>query len=404
MQSFARTREMTLSILDSKLAPFATPNVGTGRRRVPEPDCTVRTPFQRDVGRIVHCPSFRRLQYCTQVFLNDAGDYYRTRLTHAIAVAQIGKTIGRGLGANEDLVEAIALAHDIGHPPFGHAGEVALDQLMREHGYRQGFEHNLHGLRVLDELETRAPGTRGLNLTFEVREGVARHSSTYDNPVETPEFPAVGMPRLECQIVDLADPIAYRSHDLDDALATGVLSLRDLDTSGLYLWERVRASGVLPPDATDTEVRIHCVRALIEMFILSALDGADEVLRGCGVDSPAALAALDRPAVELSEELRGPDGELARFLHERMYRHPVVARMNAKGKRTLTDLFRVLVEEPEALGEPFRARVLDAGEPAAPVVCDFLAMLTDRSALDLHADIFDARKPSGVDLSRYCRL
>lgn len=404
MHPIARTRETTLAILDSRLAPYATPNAGTGRRRVPEPDCPVRTAFQRDVGRVVHCASFRRLQYCTQVFLNDAGDYYRTRLTHAIAVAQIGKTIGRALGANEDLVEAIALAHDIGHPPFGHAGEMALDQLMREHGHRQGFEHNLHGLRVLDELETRAPGMRGLNLTYEVREGVARHLSTYDEPAQTPEFPAVGMPRLECQIVNLADPIAYRSHDLDDALATGVLSLRDLDTSGLDLWERVRSSGVLPPDATDTEVRIHCVRGLIEVSILSALRHAEETLWSNAVDSPRALAALNRPVIELSEELLEPDKELAGFLHDRMYRHPVVARMNAKGKRTMTDLFRVLMEEPEALGEPFRSRVLDAGEAAGPAVCDFLAMLTDRSALDLHADIFDARKPSGVDLSRYCRL
>ncbi|NLN88824.1 MAG: dNTP triphosphohydrolase [candidate division WS1 bacterium] len=392
-----RDRGTATELLDSRLSPLATPNAGTGARLRPEAECHYRPPFQRDVGRIVHCQSFRRLQYCTQVFLNNAGDFYRTRLTHAIAVAQIAKTLARSLGANEDLVEAIALAHDVGHPPFGHAGEEALGALMRGHGYPNGFEHNGHGLRVLDELERRAPGMRGLNLTYEVREGIARHSTPYDRPPQLPGFDYSGQPSLECQIVNLADPLAYRSHDLDDALATGILSMRELDSAGLELWDRARYRADLDAEATDDEVRIAVVRGLIEMLIVDALTAASETIEAGGVRCRETLRALDEPLVQLSDETRQADHALAGFLHERMYRHPIVARMNIKGRRIIEDLFEVLMGHPQALSEPFRARVIERAEPAAPVVCDFLATLTDRSAMDLHADLFDPSRPAGAD-------
>lgn len=345
----------------------------------------------------MHCQSFRRLQYCTQVFLNNAGDFYRTRLTHAIAVAQISKTLARAMGANEDLVEAIALAHDIGHPPFGHAGEEALHELMRDHGQQDGFEHNRHGLRVLDDLEQRAPGHHGLNLTYEVREGIARHATPYDRPRSVPGFDDSVQPSLECQIVNLADPLAYRSHDLDDALATGILSVREINEAGLVLLDCARDKARLDPNASDDEVRIAVVRGLIDALIVDALNAVTDTIQERGIESRHALQTMDVPLVQLSPATRAADQNLADFLHNRIYRHPIVARMNIKGRRILEDLFGVLVDNPSALSQPFRARVIEQQAPPAPVVCDFLATLTDRSAMELHADLFDPSKAAGTD-------
>ena len=374
------------------LAPYAFPDDASRGRRHAEPPHPFRTAFQRDRERIVHSSAFRRMTGKTQVLVAAVNDHHRTRLTHTLEVTQIARTVARRLGLNEDLTEAIALSHDIGHPPFGHAGEWTLHECLLDFG---GFNHNLFGLRRVDELEERYPDFPGLNLTYEVREAFVRHANRLDATVGA-EFRDLGAPLLEALVVDAVDSIAYDAHDVDDALGLGLLSLADLD--GVACWDRAAAAVTanhpsLPPHAFRTAV----VRELLAGHINDLIDETARRLADGRVNSIDAVRAAP---VELvghgdggSREKRG----LERFLHERVYRHPRVLEMKANGDRVLRSLFAAYVAGPTHLPERHLRRWAGAASLLGPppnsplpgrstvpdlpvVVGDYLAGMTDRYA------------------------
>jgi len=379
--------------LEDGLAPWAARERDSRGRRYPEPEHEFRSPYQRDRDRIVHSTAFRRLEYKTQVFVNHEGDYYRTRLTHTLEVSQIARTIARALGLNEDLTEAVALAHDLGHTPFGHSGEEALNELMREHG---GFEHNLHGLRVVDVLERRYPDFPGLNLTWEVREAFVRHVTPYDRPTDARgEFPPEETVHLEGQVVSAADAIAYNSHDLDDGLVSGLVSEADLRE--LRLWRRAeeaagRASGRtggrpgLPADAKLRRCAI--VRQLINIQACDLIENSSHRIAESGVRSLADVRRCKDWLVRGSDELADEERELQRFLQERLYRHHRVMRMANKAKLFVEEIFQELVRHREDLPPEHRARIDEEREPVERVVCDYIAGMTDRYAQDAYKQLF----------------
>jgi dGTPase len=371
---------------DQVLAPYAMrtrQSKGRLHREDPHP---YRTLYQRDRDRIVHSTAFRRLMYKTQVLVNQASDYHRTRLTHTLEVAQISRTIARQLGLNEDLTEAIALAHDLGHPPFGHAGETALDECMKEHG---GFEHNRHGLRIVTELEYRYANFPGLNLSFEVLEAQAMHSTSKDAPEIRP-FIGVGQPLLEAQLVDAADSLAYDSHDVDDALSLGLISPEDL--AEVPFWrqtvERVRAKhDILGP----LQFQPTIVRALIDWQVTDLLDQTRRRLREEGIGSVAEVRAAGKVLVAPSPEMRTLKSGLESFLHERVYRHHRVMRMAVKGSRFLRQLFEEYCRHPAQLPERYSRRIGEFTKER--VVCDYLAGMTDRYAQDEVLRLFQPYTP-----------
>lgn len=368
---------------DAQLAPYAMRSRDTRGRVHPEPEHPFRMAFQRDRDRIVHCSAFRRLEYKTQVFVNHEGDYYRTRLTHTMETAQITRTVARALGLNEDLAEAIALAHDLGHTPFGHAGEQALDQLMAEEG---GFEHNAQSLRIVDRLEKRYPDFDGLNLTWEVREGIVKHSSAYDRP-QVQAFDPDLAPCLEAQIVDFADEIAYNSHDLDDGLKAGMLDPVDLDK--VTLWAEVaREVRAACPHATASVQRYQITRRIIDRMVS---DLVRNVLARLAEESICSVADVRRRVprlVDFSPRMAAMNRELKAFLAENLYTHYRVTRMAVKAKRVLTRLFEAYLAEPRQLPPEHRARVGRDGSTAR-VVADYVAGMTDRFALDEYRKLFD---------------
>ena len=363
------------------LAPYAAHSAQSQGRAHPEPEHPYRTCYQRDRDRVIHSTAFRRLEYKTQVFVNHEGDYYRTRLTHTLEVAQIARTIARALALNEDLVEAVALAHDLGHTPFGHSGEDALRELMREHG---GFEHNLHGLRVVDTLEHRYVQFPGLNLTREVREAMAKHRTRYDHPPPS-EFDDGLQAPLEAQVVEAADTIAYDSHDLDDALKAGLVQEEDL--AGVALWELAaeraeREFGGLSPESR----RVQVVRFLINQEATGLLEQTCANLETAGVTSPEEVRQAARPLVEFDRAMRELQAELQEFLMERVYRHYRVVRMATKARRFIEELFTAYIQSPEQL--PESALRLRQEDGLHRVVCDYIAGMTDRYAQDEHLKLF----------------
>jgi dGTPase len=366
---------------DEVLAPYAMRTRQSRGRRHPEKPHPFRTLYQRDRDRIVHSTAFRRLMYKTQVLVAQTTDHHRTRLTHTLEVAQISRTIARQLGLNEDLTEAIALAHDLGHPPFGHAGETALDECMKEHG---GFEHNHHGLRILELLEYRYADFPGLNLSWEVLEAQAMHSKRREKP-EIGEFLQVGQPLLEAQVVDAADSLAYDTHDLDDALSLGLIVPPDL--AGVEFWRRAeersrQQHGTLGPEQYQPTV----VRELIDWQVSDLLANSRQRLRQGAVrlleDVRRAPGILIAPGPEV-QQLKA---ELERFLHERVYRHHRVMRMTIKGQRFLTRLFEEFCRSPELLPERYHRRL--KASLRERVVCDYLAGMTDRYAQDEYLRLF----------------
>jgi dGTPase len=364
------------------LASFAS-RAGTSRGRVhDEREHAYRAPYQRDRDRIVHSTAFRRLEYKTQVFVNHEGDHYRTRLTHTLEVAQIARTIARALGLNEDLAEAVALAHDLGHTPFGHSGEEALAELMREHG---SFEHNLHGLRVVDRLEKRYDAFDGLNLTYEVREAFVRHMTAYDSPSDPPEeFPADAQVHLEGQAVCAADAIAYNSHDLDDGLLSGLISESDLE--GLALWraaeEAVAASGEDHPKLRRRAI----VRQLINRQVTELIENSRRMIAEAGVESLEDVRSGDRWLVGNGSELEDEKREFQEFLHDRLYRHYRVMQTANKAKKFVRSLFEEFLAHVEDLPDDFREQVDSEG--LHRVVCDYIAGMTDRYAQDTYQKLF----------------
>jgi dGTPase len=363
------------------LAPYAMRTRQSRGRRHPEEPHAFRTLYQRDRDRIVHSTAFRRLMYKTQVLVAQTNDHHRTRLTHTLEVAQISRTVARRLGLNEDLTEAIALAHDLGHPPFGHAGEVALDECMRDQG---GFEHNQHGLRIVEELEYRYADFPGLNLSWEVLEAQAHHSHR-QGAADVRRYLGAGQPLLEAQVVDAADSLAYDTHDLDDALGAGLLTLDDLEE--VEFWrlavERVRHShrSVGPLQFQPT-----VVRALIDWQVGDLLEHTRQRLRQQRVRSPEDVRRAPQVLVSPGPEVRRLKAGLEEFLQRRVYRHYRVMRMAAKGRRILRQLFDEFCRSPEQLPERYGRRA--AGGPPQRTVCDYLAGMTDRYAQDEYLRLF----------------
>lgn len=366
-----------------KLAPYAVKSGDSRGREYPEQEPRYRTAFQRDRDRILHTTAFRRLEYKTQVFVNHEGDYFRTRLTHTLEVAQIGRTIARVLGANEDLVEAICLVHDIGHPPFGHSGEKMLSELMREHG---GFDHNQQALRVITLLERRYAEFPGLNLTYEVREGIVKHETEYDiSSAQGYEPEKRGS--LEAQIANAADELAYTAHDLDDGLYAGLLRPHQLD--GLGLWELGRREVGFETDKFDELTRHRLIRRLIGILVRDVCESTAERLAQVNPKSVEELQRLPYNVVGHSDQMQEMVRELKRFLYEKMYRHYRVVRMAKKAEHFITELFNAYMSEPDMLPDSIRERWQEGESTLARVVCDYLAGMTDRFALQEYQRLFD---------------
>jgi dGTPase len=378
------------------LAPYASAPERSRGRRHPEPPPGLRSEYQRDRDRIVHCAAFRRLEYKTQVFVNHEGDLFRTRLTHSLEVAQIARTVARALTLNEDLCEAISLAHDLGHTPFGHAGQDALNACMRDYG---GFEHNAQSLRVVDELEDKYAAFRGLNLTFETREGILKHCSeararTLGDVGQ--RFLKRQQPSLEAQLANVADEIAYNNHDIDDGLRAHLLTIAQLCEVPLFArhYEQVIRTY---PDLTDKQARHETVRRMINTLVTDLIQNTRARLAEQAPAHPDDVRAQSRPLVAFSEAIQHENLELKRFLREHLYRHHQVYRIMAKAQRVVRELFAALFDDPRLmppkLFEAARAAEQEAAETGrARVVADYIASMTDRYALDEYDRLFDPRR------------
>ena len=363
----------------NNLEPYAMKSGDTKGRKYKEPPPKFRTEFQRDRDRIIHSSAFRRLEYKTQVFVNHEGDYYRTRLTHTIEVAQIARTIAVALRLNETLTEAISLAHDIGHTPFGHAGERILHEFMKDKG---GFEHNIQGLRVVDLLEHKYPEFPGLNLCYETREGIIKHKTSYDNPDIPEEFNPDKKATLEAQIVNVADEIAYNSHDIDDGLKSGLIDLEQIvDSVPLYkkLFEKTSL-------INDRNMRIYqTLRDLIGLLIFDAIKHAKRMIEKSKIESVEDVREAPL-IIDFSPEMRKKHKVLKEFLYNNLYTHYRVIKMQEKAKRYISLLFKVYLSDLRQLPPQFY-KMLDKYPPER-VVCDYIAGMTDRYAQDEYAKLF----------------
>lgn len=331
-----------------------------------------RTHYQRDRDRVIHSKAFRRLEYKTQVFLNGSGDHLRTRLTHTMEVAAVSRNIARALRLNEDLAETIALAHDLGHSPFGHKGEAVLNKLMKSQG---GFEHNAQSLRVVEKLEQKYPGFHGLNLTWETREGLGKHQTSYDKPARRKDFKSRSA-SLEAQVANLADEITYYSHDLDDGLEAGLLDEVQLRRH-VKLWAEANRSvkkdhGELP----DETRRYFIIRCLIDGHVQDVVHSTEKKIKDSAVQSANQVRAQKAPLVCYSDRRRKLNLELRDYLYENLYYNPVVHNPNIRAVRLMEHLFKFYLQHPEEMGEGARKRVRQRGKHRA--VCDYLAGMTDR--------------------------
>ena len=361
------------------LAPFAQKSGDSRSRKYPEPSHAYRTEFQRDRARIIHSRAFRRLEYKTQVFLNGTGDHLRTRLTHSIEVGSISRTIARTLSLNEDLAEAIALGHDLGHSPFGHSGEEMLAECMQEHG---GFDHNRQSLRVVELLENAYPNFPGLNLTFEVREGLRKHQAFYDPP--TPGEEKYRCPSLEAQIANLADEITYYSHDLDDSVDFEILSTAQLEKNAV--WQRShRAVLARYPDAREPELNKLIIRDIIDVQVQDVVTTSARSILDAGVQSADEVRRQPASLIRYSDELLEANRELRRFLYQNVYYHPRVAEVNERACEMLRKVFETYLVDPERLGEAAAKRIEKEG--LHRTVCDYIAGMTDRYLMEEYARI-----------------
>ena len=367
------------------LAPYAQRS-GESRGRVHnEPDPDWRSQYQRDRDRVIHSRAFRRLEYKTQVFLNGTGDHLRTRLTHTMEVAAIARNIARALALNDDLAETIALAHDLGHSPFGHKGETVLDRLMKKHG---GFEHNRQSLRIVEVLEQKYPDFPGLNLTWEVREGLIKHSTSFDIPGRHPGFEAKSA-SLEAQVANVADEIAYYSHDLDDGIDSGLLSEKQL-VRDVAIWRQgarqiQKEHGSLPDECR----RYFIIRCLIDSQVRDVVHTTEKLIRRSAVRCADDVRRQGRPLVRYSPQRRKLNHQLRRYLYRNLYYNPEVHEPHQRAVRMLEKLFGYYLENPAELGEQTRKRV--AKEGAHRAVCDYIAGMTDRYATMEYARIFGGR-------------
>jgi len=369
------SRKETERLEDSLLAPYAARSSQSLGRKYPEARHEHRPEFQRDRDRILHSRCFRRLEYKTQVFINGTADHYRTRLTHTLEMTAVGRTLARALGANQDLAEAVALAHDIGHSPFGHAGEEALNELMADHG---GFDHNLQSLRWVEELELRYPEHPGLNLTWEVRAGLYKHQAHI--PGFTLDGRSIGPHQyLEAQIADVADDMTYHAHDVDDGLDAGLLTEAQLATT--EAWKRASSRvqqqyGALPED----QRLMATIRAILDMQVDDVLRNSERLLAKYEPNSPDDVMRCPERLVSYSLDMREVMSELKRFLFENMYWSPMVAGANKEATAMMRKLLLHYIEYPEVMGSKARARIAKDGVWRA--ACDYLSGMTDRYALD----------------------
>ncbi|BAM02002.1 MULTISPECIES: deoxyguanosinetriphosphate triphosphohydrolase [Caldilinea] len=379
------TRQELEAREEQTLAPYAMRNSASRGRRYPEDAHPYRLDFQRDRDRIIHTTAFRRLEYKTQVFVYSEGDHYRNRLTHSIEVAQIGRTLARALGCNEDLTEAICLAHDLGHPPFGHVGEETLNRLMEEHG---GFDHQRQTYRILTEIERRYPDHPGLNLTYEVLEGVVKHDTDYD-VVDARDYHPEERGTLECQLSNLADEIAYNTSDLDDGLRSGLLDPEQVKL--LAIAQRTLDSLGLGQDADlrSDLVRYRFIRRLIGIEVSDVITATSRKLEEFAIDSVESLRKAAENVACYSPALAAENQELKQYLFQHFYRHHRVVRMAVKAARTLTQLFEAYINEPRQLPGEIQRRAASSPEGLHRVVCDYLAGMTDRYAIQEYRRLYD---------------
>lgn len=379
------TRQELEAREEQTLAPYAMRNSASRGRRYPEDAHPYRLDFQRDRDRIIHTTAFRRLEYKTQVFVYSEGDHYRNRLTHSIEVAQIGRTLARALGCNEDLTEAICLAHDLGHPPFGHVGEETLNRLMEEHG---GFDHQRQTYRILTEIERRYPDHPGLNLTYEVLEGVVKHDTDYD-VVDARDYHPEERGTLECQLSNLADEIAYNTSDLDDGLRSGLLDPEQVKL--LAIAQRTLDSLGLGQDADlrSDLVRYRFIRRLIGIEVSDVITATSRKLEEFAIDSVESLRKAAENVTCYSPALAAENQELKQYLFQHFYRHHRVVRMAVKAARTLTQLFEAYINEPRQLPGEIQRRAASSPEGLHRVVCDYLAGMTDRYAIQEYRRLYD---------------
>jgi dGTPase len=361
-----------------RLAPFAQMSAETVGREHPEPPHPHRLAFERDRSRIIHSQAFRRLENKTQVFLNGTGDHLRTRLTHTFEVASISRTIARGLALNEDLTEAIALAHDLGHAPFGHSGEEVLDELMREHG---GFDHNAQSLRIVETLEKKYPRFPGLNLTWEVREGLRKHAKFH----ETPKGEKLPCSTLEAQVANLADEITYYSHDLDDGLDSGLITADQL--AELDVWqesfEEVRRYF---PTLRGKELHTYVIRCIIDRQVQDVISTSGLMIARSEVASVEDVRRQPRALIRYGKALLSANRKLRRFLYANLYYHPGVAAVNRRACELLANVFQAYLEKPSLLGRSSARRIKTEG--LHRTVCDFIAGMTDRYLISEHQRLF----------------
>jgi dGTPase len=371
-----------LEIEEKNLAPYAVKSKDSRGRVHPEKEHPYRPCYQRDRDRIIHSTAFRRLEYKTQVFVNHEGDYYRTRLTHTLEVAQIARSISRAMRLNEDLTEAIALAHDLGHTPFGHSGEDTLRELMKGHG---GFDHNTHGLRVVDVLEERYPDFNGLNLSWEVREGIVKHTTAYDKPPKIKDLEPGFSPPLEAQVVDMADEIAYDNHDLDDGITSGLINEADLEK--IQIWKE----GCKKIDKEYTNIKdqirkFQVIKYLINLEVTDIITASQETIKKLDIRSLKDVRQIKNRVISFSKDVQQKRLSLRVFLKKNLYQHYKVIRMSNKAHRFIEELFNVYLAKPDQLPPTSHSRIKHQG--AHRVICDYIAGMTDRYAQDEYKKLF----------------
>ena len=384
------TREQFEERERALLAPYGMKS-GDSRGRVwPDDEHLYRSAYQKDRDRVIHTTAFRRLEYKTQVFVYHEGDHYRNRLTHSIEVAQIGRTMARALGANEDLTEAICLAHDLGHPPFGHTGEYVLAELMADYG---GFDHQRQTMRIVELLEQRYPGFPGLNLTYEVREGLVKHDTDYD-VTDASGYEPDKAGTLEAQIANLADEIAYNTADLDDGLRSGILEPNEV--AKLALWLMAREGLAMAPDfpvaldaPLDSLLRARVIRKLISAAVTDAISTTSRRLERHGIGSVEDVRELGQNIAGFSGEMQRYNSELKAFLLQNFYHHWRVNRMAGKARRILSGLFGVYQSDPSQLPPAVQGQARTSPEGAERAICDYIAGMTDRFAIQEHQKLFD---------------
>jgi dGTPase len=374
-------RQELEEIEDRSLAPYGARSKDSKGRAFLDNEPNYRTAFQRDRDRVLHTTAFRRLEYKTQVFINFEGDYFRTRLTHTLEVTQVGRTIARALGANEDLVEAICMAHDLGHSPFGHAGEYTLSKLMKDFG---GFDHNKQSLRIVTELEQRYPDFPGLNLTWETREGMVKHESEYDLS-DAREYSPELRGNLETQICNMADELAYTTHDLDDGLRSGMITPQMLE--GIALWEILTETNNWSGPLLEDLERHRMIRNLVGLLVTDMIQATDTRLKNSGVKTALDIQRLTYNMIGYSEDMQRRNRGLKDFLSSKLYRHYRVVRMQVKAEHIIADLFNTYLAEPLIL--PDHVQQWIPGRSLERTICDYIAGMTDRYAIEEHARLHD---------------